>query len=648
MHWLLLFPGCKDRTPHDSDTEPVAVDFPCPEVQAPTLDGATWTLAADAPGGDILSFVEGSDGLLFAVSTMNGAYRSEDGGLTWSAVQVEISHGAGQGVIDRNGIIYLIVGLGELFQSGDGHSFRPVEALREQGIHGLVEQGDTLFAIDEQAAVWKGSGEIWTEVGQVPVPPGPPHGNEDNKFYPSEDWWYLGSTGSRLFALEQGGGLWFSDDEAQSWEQAEVSGPFEVTSFGVHGQQVAAWSPEGRLVLSENGGQDFEVIETGSVLLNGLGWWKDELFLVGSQGLFQVSDGGLVSKATLDESRLHEAFAVHGTAERLLIGHKDGILSTEDLKSFAAAQGLITRDLGPLITHPICPSLVWVGTQCERGLFFSADWGDSLARVDEYLHYVMVPQVSLAEPGTLWVTSDDTLLRTENLGGSWEYILRDTLQWHLHGLGLHPTDADVAFIGTVGSGEFEDPNGMRVLRTQDGGVSFQDVSTGLPTGDAASAHGIHVMRADPDIVLMGSFRGGDFTHTSDLPGVGLFRSTDGGDSWKSVGPDVGDVPVITECEGVLFAASDGGLLRSEDKGATWDIVHPGDFLGVACDQDEVLTVGYDDLYRSQDGGDTWSAWFTGLESVQGHTRQMPQVAISADGQVAYVALPTGGLFRRPL
>ena len=171
MHWLLLFPGCKDKTPHDSDTEPVAVDFPCPEVQPPTLDGSTWTLAADAPGGDILSFIEGSDGLLFAVSTMNGAYRSEDGGLTWSAVQIEISHGAGQGVIDRNGIIYLIVGLGELFQSGDGHSFRPVEALREQGIHGLVEQGNSLFAIDEQAAVWKGSGEVWTEVGQVPVPP---------------------------------------------------------------------------------------------------------------------------------------------------------------------------------------------------------------------------------------------------------------------------------------------------------------------------------------------------------------------------------------------------------------------------------------------------------------------------------------------
>ena len=634
---LILALACTDsgvESAEPADTE-VARGFPCPEADLPDLDGSTWHPAGSANGGDILSIM--GDGPLYALSTMNGMYRSDDGGRNWDHLLVESTHGAGQMVRDNEGRVYVTVGRGELMFSRDGTFF---ERAGLQDIRGLVVHLGGVIALDSYGQTWTGSEKDWEALGALPSPP--PHGNEDNKFYPDSAWFYLGSTGSRVYAVQDEGDLYVSEDHGQTFTVANT-GPFEVSTFGVDGDRIHLWGPDRGVVWSNDGGDSWSVTST-SVPLNGLGLWKDVLYAVGGESLYTVGDS--LDEVHTWEDDVHEAFTLHGTADRLLVGHKDGIATSTDGSTWEVSKGIESLDLGPLVTHPECPSRVYTGTQCERGLFSSTDYGATLDRVDEYLHYVMVPVVSASDPATMWVTSDDTLVRTDNLGGDWTYVLRDELTWHLHGLAVHPTDGDIVLVGTVGSGEANDPNGMRVLRSTDGGDTFDDASEGLPVESAASAHGITFV--NDQVVLMGTFRGGDFTHTSSTPGVGLFRSADAGLTWTEVGPEgIGDAPVIAVCDSGVLAATDIGVLRSIDDGATWSVVNEGDYLGVACYGEVILAVDYDTIDRSDDGGDSWYGWGSGID-LFAPTRQMPQVAVSADGAMAYAALPTGGLFRRPL
>jgi hypothetical protein len=639
---LILAFACTDEVvetaePVDTEAPP---QFPCPEADLPDLDGSTWHRAGSAIGGDILSIIGESilgEGPLYALSTMNGMYRSDDGGRNWFTLLVQSTHGAGQMVQDSEGRVYVPMALGELMYSRDGTHF---DRAGPEGIRGLTVHLGGVIAMDWDGQTWSGKETEWELLGGLPSPP--PHGNEDNKFYPDASWYYLGSTGTRIFAAQHQGDLYVSNDHGVSFTVAS-SGPFEVTTFGVDGDRVHIWGENRGVVWSTDGGDNWSVTST-SVPLNGLGLWNDTLYAVGGESLYTVGD--TLEEVYVWEDTVHEAFTVHGTTERLLVGHKDGIATTRDGTTWEASEGIETLDLGPLVTHPECPSRVYVGTQCERGLFSSIDYGGTLERVDEYLHYVMVPVVSASDPATMWVTSDDTLLRTDNLGGDWTYVLRDELTWHLHGLAVHPSDGDIVLVGTVGSGEAEDPNGMRVMRSTDGGENFVDSSEGLPVDSAASAHGITFV--NDDVVLMGSFRGGDFVHTSSTPGVGLFRSADAGVTWTEVGPEgIGDAPVIAVCDSGVLAATDIGVLRSLDEGLTWSVVTTGDYLSVTCYDDVILAVDYDTIDRSDDGGDSWYGWGSGID-LFAPTRQMPQVAISADGEMAFAALPTGGLFRRPL
>jgi photosystem II stability/assembly factor-like uncharacterized protein len=326
--------------------------------------------------------------------------------------------------------------------------------------------------------------------------------------------------------------------------------------------------------------------------------------------------------------------------------------STDDGLTWTSSnEGIEVNDLGPLMTHTICPELVWVGTQCERGLFASANWGESLEYIDEYMHYLMVPRVSESRPNELWVTTDDVLKKSVDLGESWETLDPDTLDFHMHGLDVHPTDGDVALAGTVGSGdEGSGDISSRLFRTDDGGLTWELSNEGLPETEE-SVHAIHFSREDPDVALAGTFRGGDLVHQGDGEGFGMFRSTDQGHSWSQTGPtDVADAPVFAECRGRIFAATDQGLLSSDDEGATWTLRQEtdSDFLSVACHEELALAIDEGQIYRSDDRGETWTEWGSGLEVGTWTLRQMPQVAISADGRMGYAAVPNAGLFVRPL
>jgi photosystem II stability/assembly factor-like uncharacterized protein len=136
-------------------------------------------------------------------------------------------------------------------------------------------------------------------------------------------------------------------------------------------------------------------------------------------------------------------------------------------------------------------------------------------------------------------------------------------------------------------------------------------------------------------------------------GGGIFRSSDGGASWKNVLLLPSDTPVYCMAAmgnyvfaGVGSRGSSGYLYRSTNSGQTWNIANtglpfderPGTFFAI----DSSLFVGFSSggsVYRSNDSGSIWSSITDSNAAIKGN-------AFAAGWGYLFVA--GGDLWRRPL
>lgn len=102
---------------------------------------------------------------------------------------------------------------------------------------------------------------------------------------------------------------------------------------------------------------------------------------------------------------------------------------------------------------------------------------------------------------------------------------------------------------------------------------------------------------------------------------GAFKSSDKGETWQNSGFEVGCIfPLLSTCNGYVFACSGMGLYRTKDDGITWDKILTGlpelDILSIASTSDNYLLAGTrdDGLFLSLDYGDEW--YNIGLENTE--------------------------------
>jgi len=182
------------------------------------------------------------------------------------------------------------------------------------------------------------------------------------------------------------------------------------------------------------------------------------------------------------------------------------------------------------------------------------------------------------------------VMRSEDGGRTWSALVEQR-NFDAMGLAVSPTDPLHVYV-----------MGHDILQvTTDGGASWRPVRHNLPGTDI---HGFAMSSADSSRLFA-------FVY-----GFGLFRSDDGGGTWRRVTTQLPeDVMGLATAGGnpeTLYAASmEQGLLKSSDGGQTWGTSGslPKTVLTVAVDPTEPRTVyaGLDGgLYRSIDGGTTWS------------------------------------------
>jgi photosystem II stability/assembly factor-like uncharacterized protein len=219
------------------------------------------------------------------------------------------------------------------------------------------------------------------------------------------------------------------------------------------------------------------------------------------------------------------------------------------------------------------------------------------------------------------ISHGDGIYKSLDGGKNWKNVgLKDSRA--IGKIIINPTNPDIAFVAALGHPY--GPNTERgIFRTTDGGKTWEKVLyKDENTGGIDVAFDPH----NPNIIFgaLWQARRTSWSMDSGGPGSGIYRSTDGGATWKRLqehglpkGPygKIG-VAVAANSERVyaLIEAHnpDGGLYRSDDGGDSWQLVNPSHSLWqrpwyymhiIADPRDEnVLYIMDVDAYKSTDGG----------------------------------------------
>ena len=219
------------------------------------------------------------------------------------------------------------------------------------------------------------------------------------------------------------------------------------------------------------------------------------------------------------------------------------------------------------------------------------------------------------------ISHGDGVYKTLDGGKTWKNVgLRDSRA--IGRVIINPTNPDIAFVAALGHPFGPNPE-RGIFRTIDGGKTWEKVLyKDENTGGIDIAFDPH----NPNILFAALWqaRRTSWSMASGGPGSGIYRSNDGGTTWKHLeehglpkGP-YGKIGVAVAANSdrvyALIEAHnpDGGLYRSDDGGESWQLVNPSHSLWqrpwyymhvIADPRDEnVLYIMDVDAYKSTDGG----------------------------------------------
>jgi hypothetical protein len=202
--------------------------------------------------------------------------------------------------------------------------------------------------------------------------------------------------------------------------------------------------------------------------------------------------------------------------------------------------------IGEIAIDPNNPDVVWVGTgenvsgrhvAWGDGVYRSRDGGGTWDNVglphSEHVGKILIDprdsrRVFVAAEGPLWSSGGDRgLYRSSDGGDSWEAVLSISENTGVTDVEFHPTNPDVMYAATYQrrrstwallAGGPE----SGIYKSTDGGDTWRHISTGLPKGDVGKV-ALAVTPADPDRVFA--------TMEADRSERGFYLSTDQGESF---------------------------------------------------------------------------------------------------------------------
>lgn len=310
-------------------------------------------------------------------------------------------------------------------------------------------------------------------------------------------------------------------------------------------------------------------------------------------------------------------------------------------------QALRWRCIGPprggrvvaVAGHPTQPMTFYFGA-CAGGVWKTEDGGQYWSNItDGYLTSAAIGAITVAEsdPNVIYVGTGESTIRldvsygdgiykTTDGGQTWRNMgLRDTK--HIGEIRVHPQNPDLVYVAALGHAF--GPNEERgVFRSRNGGETWEKV---LYVSDKAGAVDIAMDPTNPRILyasIWEAYR--NFWYlSSGGDECGLYKSTDGGDSWVNISRNpgmpkgmLGKIGVTVSPAmpnrvwAIMEAGDEEGVYRSDDSGATWTrinsdralLARPWYYCHIFADPQDAETVYVTNLkmWKSTDGGKNYT------------------------------------------
>ena len=362
---------------------------------------------------------------------------------------------------------------------------------------------------------------------------------------------------------------------------------------------------------------------------------KDEKQDVFSAGTFSGLELREIGPALTSGRVVDIAVDPRNHAVRYVAAASSGVWKTTNAgttwKAVFASQP--SYSIGCIALDPKDSLVVWVGTgenNSQRsvgygdGLYKSTDGGANWNRVglegSEHIGKILIDptnsdRVFVAAQGPLWKDGGDRgLYRTLDGGKTWKQVLKISDKTGVTDVVMDPREPNTLWAASYQRRRhvwvlIDGGPESTVYKSTDGGESWRKVEKGLPEGDRGRI-GLGISPVDPDVLYA-------WVEATGEEG-GFFRSGDSGESWEKRGDYVSSSPqyyqeiVVDPKRLDRVYAMDTYLKVSEDGGKTWSNAgerskHVDNHaLWIDPDNTDHLINGNDGgVYESWDRGKSW-------------------------------------------
>lgn len=357
-----------------------------------------------------------------------------------------------------------------------------------------------------------------------------------------------------------------------------------------------------------------------------------------------------------------------------------GAQAQEDDDLAAAIAALRLRELGPAVmggriadiaVHPDDDS-TWYVAVGSGGLWKTENSGVTWTPIfdDQPSYSIGVVALDPTEPNVVWVGTGENvsgrhvgwgsgLYRSRDAGNSWEHVGLEGSE-HIGKVLVDPRNGNVVF--AAAEGPLWSSGGQRGLfRSLDGGDSWEPV---LTVDEDTGITDVEFAPDDPDVLYAAAYqrRRSVAAFLGGGPGSGIYKSTDGGDSWRRIGrglpnEDMGKIGLaVTPADPSRVYATieaspeERGFYRSDDRGESWSRRNSYISGGTGphyYQEIEASPVNADVVYQmdvfvqvTRDGGDT----FGNLETARDKHSDNHALWIDPDDPEHLLAGTDGGLY----
>jgi len=547
-----------------------------------------WQQTNGPNGGFVRAFAMKANGDIFAGTIGGGVLRSTNNGDAWTPVN--------NGLTDRYVQSLAINNSGHIFAGTELNGvFRSTDNGNSWALIniGLPDRTVRALAINAQGHIFSGTYSEGVFCSKDNGDSWMPCDTTTMKtLIPEVEALAINAAGN-IFAGSYGSGVFRSTNNGKSWTRIN-SGltDTEILSISINASgQIFVGTDGGGIFRSTNNGDFWTPVNNGLTNINvtSVAIRSGNIFAGTGAGVFRSTDNG--------NSWAKLAFGDYDVLA-LIINNSGHI--------FAGTDGL--------------------------GIFRSTNNGDSWTRVNNGLTNTPILALALNKSGNIFAGSfGDPLFRSTDNGTVWTLVDSNLTDPEVGSLAIN--SQGIVFAGTLEG---------KIFRSRDNITSAWEKLSLRTTSVFAI-----VINAS-DVIFAGA---GDDIFTG-AKGDGIFRSTNNGNSWINILPNVDARSLAINKSGHIFAGIDsGGVFRSTDNGNSWTSIGlPNLSVMALAINDSGIFAGtlVEGVFRSTDGGNSWTAINKGLEKTDIRALAINKGGIifaGASSKYIYTGTFGGGVFR---